>query len=113
MKGIRKKKTERRLGKRGKEYRQKQRLVKELIDLGSSVVALEEAEGIKMSERSCFLHPEVRTRAREIGKQLWAITKDNDPDYMLWVFQCDLLSLPRWTHTELERVWDGIGNIRA
>ena len=89
-------------------------LVRELLRLGREVLLSEEAAGVDVFERTCFLTRDgkPRPRIREIGERLWDLNKDDDPGRLHWVFQCDLLSIPSAFHGELATAWDGVGNFR-
>jgi hypothetical protein len=86
-------------------------LIREMLRLVRDVLVQEEKKGLPMEERSAFLHPEIRPRVREIGEELWNMTKDNDPGYLRWVLSCDLLSVPQPFQGEIAWVWDGLGGI--
>jgi len=92
---------------------EKMQLIREILRLARDILVKEQDAEVPYSERSCFLHPEILPRVKEIGERLWEITKDDDPDYMHWFLQCDLESVPRSFHSEIGYAWNGIGRILA
>lgn len=88
-------------------------LVRELMRLGRKRVLHDYDNHVPMEDRVSFLHPEIKKRIREIGERLWDLTKDEDPQYMRWFFECEMQSFPTLSQVELVHVWNGIGSIRA
>ena len=90
---------------------EKTRLIRELLSLARIVLVREKEVQTPYEEKSCFLHPEIQPRVREIGERLWEITRDDDPDFLNWFANCDLLSIPRCFHSELYIAWEGLFGI--
>lgn len=88
------------------------RLIRELMALGRERVLSDHDRDVPYHERSSFLHPEVQAKARAICERLYEITKDKDPGFFRWLFECDMLSFPPIDRRELSVVLDGIGDWR-
>lgn len=88
---------------------EKTKLIRELMALGRERVLHDWDNKVPLEERTSFLHPEVRPKARAICERLHEITKDSDPGFFRWLFDCDMQSFPRLDQRELSRVLDGIG----
>lgn len=86
--------------------------VREILNLARRVLVAQVDAGVQHYDRVCFLHPDIRPRIREIGERLWEMTKNSDPGFIMWFYSCDLLSLPRWTRSELNEVWEGIEGVK-
>ncbi len=86
--------------------------IREILRLARTVLLGQVKAGVQQSKRSCFLHPDIRLRIREIGERLWEMTKESDPGFIMWFYGCDLLSLPSWTRAELNEVWEGIEGVK-
>lgn len=83
-------------------------LVRELLVIGfrntiDFLVRLKSSDGDR-TERICFGHRNCINRVKEIKRELLRQTV-GDPGFMDWLFSCDMLSLPRWTRTELRELW--------
>jgi hypothetical protein len=85
---------------------EKTNLLRELMGIGAHGMLDFVKTGYKT--KKCFgLY---YTRVKYIGNQLRLLTQESDPGYIDWIFSCDMLSLPDWTHTELRALWDGDQN---
>lgn len=94
------------------EATEKINLVRELLKLGRDQIVYELQTNVPELQRSSFLHDTIADRVKEIGYRLWEITKDSDPEFMLFIIQNELTFFPKLDKTELEIAWNGIGLIK-
>lgn len=85
-------------------------LIRELLSLARGIILEQEEQNIPWVDRGCFLHPRIEARVKAIGEALHGL---GGYDLMQWFCQCDLLSIPRCWHRELDYAWDGIGDWKA
>jgi len=89
----------------------KKTLVHELMSLIKDL--MNKTEDLVDDYPTSFNHPAIVERVVEIGQELWELTKEKDPEFMLFLFRIFFVQFPKSFASDLLVIWDGIGYINA